>query len=177
MDNYKDFNSVHGNEPSDIDVPSKNTNKPAQHKDLPKAPFPLAYTRARMILTCTECDIPRLLYAKYAAEHNRITEIKEYFEEKLFICGCFLDSFPEFFQNPKLMCFNPVSLHYYQAGPSLAGFRDVCAICLDQSSLLAVDKLMLCKTCYAQKNPHSEAPNALKQRRSRGRPKKTDTDN
>lgn len=167
-DKFAEFHSVYGQEPTDADVPSKNAARQDQVNDLPKAPFPLAHTRARMIVFCTECNFPRLLYSKYALDRETLSKLENFFEEKLYVCGSSLDSFPEVFQNPKLVCHDAVSLHYYQTGPSLPGYYDLCAECADQNTVTSDSKVLLCKVCYEKKNCGS----ATVTRRARGRPKK-----
>lgn len=80
---YKDFVDVHGTEPNDSNVPSKLIKMTTASNDTPKPPFPLAYTRARKIVVCTECEFPRLLYTKYAMEKASLAIIDQYIDEIL----------------------------------------------------------------------------------------------
>lgn len=171
---YKSFDSVYGNDPSDECVPSKTGALAADENVQAKPTFPLAYTRARMIVTCTECCFPRLLYTKYALDKKEYAKLDQFFEDKLYVCGSHLESFPEVFQNPKLSCFDPVSLHYYQAGPHLSDYKDLCAKCLYCNLTRTEGKLLFCEKCCSKASqpidPTSTESKA--ERRPRGRPKK-----
>lgn len=163
---YSDFEDVFGNEPTNKDVPSLQPKKTDEHNKPAKPPFPLAHTRARYIVRCTECNFPRLLYSKYSLDKKQLTQIDLYFEEKLYVCGSTLDQFPDLFQNMKLNCNDPISLHYFQSGSTLAGYYAQCAKCLRDSVPHSPNKLLLCTSCTEQ------TPKAAKifKKRGRGRP-------
>lgn len=171
-DKYSSFFTVHGNEPNDMDVPSKTASRTIGISELPKANFPLAHTRARKIVFCTECQFPRLLYTQYALDKPDLLALDRYFEDKLYVCGSTLDEFPDVYQNPKITCHDAVTLHYYQAGPLLKGYVKLCAECLNTSSIIIDGKTLLCQDCFNKKSVGSKISKNPVERRPRGRPKK-----
>lgn len=111
--------NVYGTEPNDAQVPSKQTSQIAAANNTRKPPFPLAFTRARKIVFCTECEFPGLFFTKFAMDKSTTAKIDEYPDTVLYVCGSHLEPFPDVYQKNKLTCYDAVSLHYYQAGPSL----------------------------------------------------------
>lgn len=171
-DKFTDFISVHGSEPNDKDVPSKATGRIITGNELPKPNFSLAHTRARKIVFCTECNFPRLLYTQYALDKKELLALDRFLEEKLYVCGSELENFPGIYQNPKIACYDAVTLHYYQAGSSLKGFVKLCAECINTTCLVDEGKTLLCENCFTKKSVGEKSLKNPVERRSRGRPKK-----
>ncbi|XP_058814678.1 uncharacterized protein LOC131678503 isoform X1 [Topomyia yanbarensis] len=99
---YKDFADVHGTEPNDDHVPSKQNSKSSSTTEQPKPPFPLSYTRARKIVICTDCEFPRLLHTKCAIDKTVAAEIDKYIDEKLYIVEHLWNHFRMFSETPSL---------------------------------------------------------------------------
>lgn len=147
-DKYKSFEEVYGSEPNDEYQPSKTKN--TKERCLPQPSFPLDPTRARLIVAYTECNFPRLLYSRYSLKEQELKDTKRFFEENYYVCGCQLEEFPDIFQNPKINCFDPIHLHYYQCS-SLKGYRNMCAKCLSSNPSVTHNKVNLCAKCHSPK--------------------------
>lgn len=148
-DKYKSFDEVYGSEPNDAYQPSKT--KTSRGDSLPQPSFPLASTRARLIVNCTECKFPRVLYSRYSLNEKELFDTKRFFDENYYICGSQLETFPDIFQHPKISCFDPIHLHYYQC-PSLKGYKNMCAKCLSNNANITYNKINLCEKCNSPKS-------------------------
>ncbi|XP_062561268.1 uncharacterized protein LOC134225322 [Armigeres subalbatus] len=145
---YEEFDEVYGTEPNDDCQPSKIKAMHSQEERLPHPSFALASTRARIIITCTECKFPRPLYSQYSMNKQQLMETERFFDKNVYICGVPLEGLPDVFQNPKIKCFDPIHLHYFQCS-SLKGFKNLCAKCLVSNSSVTHNKLNICGSCYA----------------------------
>lgn len=129
--NYKSFDETYGDAPTDIDRPgrAKITNKPKQ------LDWQISTFRARMIIKCTECEFPRILYSKLRLSPLDTELLTKYFETDPFTCASLIPSDEIGLQQDVLQhhgnyCKGQVSKHYYQL-QSMANYQLICSVCLD----------------------------------------------
>lgn len=149
-DKFFDFESVYGNEPTDQNVPSKVSKKTDNSDVVQTAPFPLAFTRARMLVWCSSCGFPRLIYTQQKVKAEDLSAIKEFIDNYDYVCGSQITVVPNVFINNKDVCMSPVSKHYYDLGSKLEGFRMICYKCCEPNptKMSRVKKLSICNECH-----------------------------
>lgn len=149
---YKSFEEVYGNEPHDKDRPG---NKEQDEENAPKPTgWNIATQRARMIVYCSECERPRLIYAKKALSEEENATLLDYFEDNPLICGQHIDfgelKIQEVFMKGKLYCYAKVSKQYYQAS-YLEGYKLICSVCLDEKNVKPQENTQpLCNKCASK---------------------------
>ena len=142
---FKSFEDSYGEEPSDRDRPGKNKAKSCDKKPT----WQLQATKARMILVCSECQYPRLLYSLTKLTEDELGILMDYFEDNPYVCGSDIEikdkKIQEVYQTPKTMCNAKISSHYYKR-KDLKGYKLICCFCLDENVMIP-DKDERCPIC------------------------------
>lgn len=129
---YKDFDEVYGNEPNDQDRPGRKESTECTKKP---TGWQIATQRARLIVRCSQCNYPRVLFTKNKLSQKERLDIDEYFEDNYYSCGDEIDfehiGVQEIFSKNKLYCSAQISAQYYQLA-HLEGFELICSICLSE---------------------------------------------
>ena len=156
--------------PTDADCPSTSAAHSSSQSSS-QLPFECTSTRIRSFICCTECDKPRLLYAKQALNEDEAHEVEAIKDEFLYSCGGPL--FPEnhdmtdrIIVKPGLTCVKPVSLQYYSAMKRevLDGAVDVCFHCASRHVLME-EELALRHVSWASRCADCKAANRSSSRR------------
>lgn len=127
---YASFENTYGNEPHDKNRPGHKK----QNNKIKKPTWPLAPQRARMIIKCSECQFPRILYSKLKLTKLDTDKLNQFFDKEPFVCGNEIPSdeldIQETFQFTGNYCKLPISSHYYKL-QSLPGYELTCEVCLN----------------------------------------------
>lgn len=144
---YIDFDNCYGKEPNDDYTPSK-ANKKTENT-AKNAPFQLAHTRARMIIRCTDCKFPRLIYSQQKLKDNELLEIEKFLDDFDYVCGAEITKLQNVFINRKDVCYAPISKHYFDLGLKLPGYQMICYKCCypNPTKMSKVKKLHVCDEC------------------------------
>ena len=143
---YKSFDETYGTEPHNNDRPGQTR---STSSSIAKAEFQLQPSRARMIVSCSECHFPRILYSKNKLSKDQLIVLEDYFEDQPFFCGhdIALESIPQkIYQHPKSICYTSLSNQYYQC-TQVRGYKMVCCLCLDEDVVDANAKQPRCDKC------------------------------
>lgn len=128
--------SYTGDDPNDDAQPGQSVTKSAQYI-LPKPiRWKCSKQTARAILVCSDCERPRLLFAKTILTLDQNDQLKSALASLQYTCGSPLFEVGHpletvIMQHSKTCCALNIDRKYYEIGDKLIGFQWLCAGCLD----------------------------------------------
>ena len=145
---YKPFNQVFGTETSEKYLPSKTLAAKKTH-GIPFSPSKQHASNTNIVIMCTECQKPRLVYAQKKVSPPVATKFKRLISDLLFICGSSIeeligpDHFRELFIRQNHHCIDPVEELYYSAG-----YTSCCIHCSTKRKLTTgSNEYPMCSDC------------------------------
>ena len=162
-EHYKPFEEIYGTETSEKHLPSLK----AKAKESHGMPFSPSAQTARLLVLCTECLKPRVLYSKQKLIFNEEEAVQRSIESILYSCGStlkglqvqrlptdqisFEDLFDRVFVRENISCDDCIEIPYY----SSYKFEDICIYCACQvqSVDLVNGQYPHCKDCKELKPP------------------------
>ncbi|CAC5393465.1 unnamed protein product [Mytilus coruscus] len=131
-DKYKSFDQLYGKPTSEKYRPSL-TGKPSSEHGLPFSPSSQYAKNVEMVVLCSDCDKPRVLYSKKVVRGVRRTQLVNCLTDIQYTCGFSFDELDleeethvlkTVFVRKNITCNCTVELTYYSAG-----FEDVSFFC------------------------------------------------
>ncbi|VDI43104.1 Hypothetical predicted protein [Mytilus galloprovincialis] len=133
-DKYKSFDQLHvyGKPTSEKYRPSL-VGKPSSEHGLPFSPSSQYAKNVEMVVLCSDCDKPRVLYSKKVVRGVRRTQLSNCLTDIQYTCGFSFDELDleeethvlkTVFLRKNITCNCTIELTYYSAG-----FEDVCFFC------------------------------------------------
>jgi hypothetical protein len=165
--------SYSGEDPNDDACPSRSVDE-SSRVDLPKPNgFKCCKQTARAILFCLDCERPRLLFARTILSLDQNELLQSALESLQYTCGSplFVEGHPlenVIMQHWTTCCALNIDRKYYEMGDKLAGYKWLCASCLDSDeSELAIEteeykglpRCTYCKVAGLEPMPLKKMPN------------------
>ena len=131
-DKYKSFDQLYGKPTSEKYRPSL-VGKPSSEHGLPFSPSSQYAKNVEMVVLCSDCDKPRVLYSKKVVRGVRRTQLSNCLTDIQYTCGFSFDKLDleeethvlkTVFLRKNITCNCTIELTYYSAG-----FEDVCFFC------------------------------------------------
>ena len=165
---YQPFSEVYGRPTVEAQRPSlKSKANSAVSHGMPFSPSAQTVCRVRMVVTCQECDKPRVLHGAKKLKKDECIELEKALEQIDFTCGttmaCLVPDDAEehilekVYVRADLKCIQPVEVPYFSSGI----FPALCCHCATESELVTGQPSVYpaCHTCYSNK------PKVLKRKR------------
>jgi len=134
---YMSFNECYVNEvPNDSARPGKKASAVNEELPQPDDSWNCKLQTARVVVWCSDCEKPRLLFSKIALDFDDKASLERALEECPFVCGTPLFVGDDHGMSDRVMqhhatcCALNIDAKFYKS-EKLPGFKWVCSVCLD----------------------------------------------
>ena len=87
VDENNTTNYVQGSDPKEQYMPSKLEDPSKRNHGVPFPPTPQTVSNVGVLITCSQCRKPRLIYSKYKLSGNQITSLKRLLNNFMYVFG------------------------------------------------------------------------------------------